>query len=66
MWDLRQEMSSRAEARSLVMGFSERTCLPARRDFLMNEGWLRIGRLGGGFRVSVEVWWREVWGGFTQ
>jgi hypothetical protein len=34
-----------AVARSLAMGFSARTCLPAARAFLMYAGWARMGRL---------------------
>lgn len=41
----RQAMSSRAIARVGATGFSERTCLDARRHFLMISGWRGIGSL---------------------
>lgn len=49
--DLRHSISSRAARRLGAMGFSERTCLPAERAFLMISGWMRIGRL----RIHVVI-----------
>jgi hypothetical protein len=37
------------------MGFSERTCLPARRAFLINSGWNKIGRLVAQSAYSPDI-----------